>query len=1297
MKIPPQLSRPRSPLQRQASARALAVAASWLVIATCPSLQAQLFDNLERFASRVAVGDPEVISQGREGPKSVCLRDLDADGHPDIVTANLDGTISLSYGEGDLAFGDTIHLRTGAATLRGMICTDLNADGLPDIAAAAPAEGIVHVFFNEGQRRFADSAPMTTFETARNLTTGDFDGDGLLDLAVAGSLRGVVAYRGNGEGEFLEVGDVPETSAGQHHWNGSWRPVYTLRTVHRPSPSRPEGSQDWLVVTHAETDQVWTLKQHLFGGFTLDTTTVNHFPHSMELGVLSRAGNEGAPNLLTADKRRGSIHIFSADETAWNNGDLAFGPVQQEILIPGAPRDLQMSDLNGDGWNDLVVVLRNFNRLIIYHNQEGILQPVTETPVGTSPRELAAGHLNDDALEDFVVINRQSQDVSVLLASDKETGFEALDQVYPVAGEVAGLELHDLNGDGRDDIIQLHRSSGDVSVRIADKYGQLERPYFYHMGVLPSGLELRDLNGDGHLDLLTANLGRRRYANGEVAIRMGQPDGQFGLRARVPTEAGARIFAIEAADFNKDGLVDFAVGYFDCRISFFEGQRDGSYKLQRTDRFTYESRVMVTGDFDQDGDTDIAGAGYAGDVVVIVNEGDILTTKSQKRYDYPPQQASKFGTREIRAVDVNDDGDLDLLVGSGKGVMALLGGEGSTFIPQKEPLKGAAFPASSLAEGDMDNDGYMDLAVSCRILACVTILKGGEDGEFLPAVTVDVPSGGFVRVGDIDGDGLADLVGSGDALWVALSSRSPEAGPPTTWKPRRPPLPQVVINEILPSNSRFRFQVSGFETPDAIELFNGKPIAENLTDWTLERIEQLEDGKTESKIYEFPDESSIQSGSHLVLYASRRNQSQFHTNYKLPASGATLILRNADGMEVDRVDYPPMEQDLSFARYQDGVQAFRHNLFPDIGAPNVDNGELEPTLFFDGFDFSNFGPNQPLKINARANDDVGVIALNVVYRPINQPQALPAHVVLYDDGQHGDGGMLDGLFSGQLPGFPAGTELQFYVEATDLNNKTTYLPNDPVFATTREQLTTVYTLGIEEPIAGLEISEIVTDNESLSVPVPLTELGVEIHDYRHGADYVELRNTGTAPLDLTGLMLARSFTAGEGSVYTIPFGTEPIAPGGVLVIHFSDNPQSPLEAPFTLRKNGESVFLMSKGIHGARTLIDHVITPELGDNEAVFRMSAGGEWQRGAATPGLFNNLTLDESVIRVSPIANRGNIRLMFSSIEGQTYQLFKSRSLEQPDWSRIARIDGTGALETIEVAQDGRMAFFRLEKQNP
>ena len=122
-------------------------------------------------------------------------------------------------------------------------------------------------------------------------------------------------------------------------------------------------------------------------------------------------------------------------------------------------------------------------------------------------------------------------------------------------------------------------------------------------------------------------------------------------------------------------------------------------------------------------------------------------------------------------------------------------------------------------------------------------------------------------------------------------------------------------------------------------------------------------------------------------------------------------------------------------------------------------------------------PNTPIKMTARANDDVGVIALSLVYQKLgNAPDTgIAERAVLYDDGEHGDGEMLDGVFAGELPPMAAGTEIQFYLEAVDLNNKIVTLPGDPYFASNAAGLRHLYTLGVGLPEPSLEISEIVTE------------------------------------------------------------------------------------------------------------------------------------------------------------------------------------------------------------------------------
>src|SRR4029077_9158621 len=134
----------------------------------------------------------------------------------------------------------------------------------------------------------------------------------------------------------------------------------------------------------------------------------------------------GIPDLVMASRETGiiEVHRGSAGPARFEQD------VFQKIHVPGGPRALKIVDLDGDGWNDLVVVLRNFDRVLTYHNSNGVLVAASETPVGTSPRELAVGDFNGDGYPDLAVMNHDSKDVSILMTYPGRTGFSVLDQTY---------------------------------------------------------------------------------------------------------------------------------------------------------------------------------------------------------------------------------------------------------------------------------------------------------------------------------------------------------------------------------------------------------------------------------------------------------------------------------------------------------------------------------------------------------------------------------------------------------------------------------------------------------------------------------------------------------------------------------------------------------------------------------------------------------------------------------------------------------------------------------------------------
>src|SRR5439155_21508245 len=202
------------------------------------------------------------------------------------------------------------------------------------------------------------------------------------------------------------------------------------------------------------------------------------------------------------------------------------------ILVPGGPRAIELVDLNGDGWNDVVIVERNFDSILTLVNSNGKLRFATERPVGISPRELLAIDLDRDGNRDLAVMNRKSADLSVLLAYPSQGGYRGVDHLYLVDGNVVGLAVQDFNHDGRDDVIQLHRSSGDFSVRLANADGTLRPPVFYTVGNIPAAQVFVDVNGDRIADQVNANLGTIGVEQGYGSVRLGRTDGTFTSERR---------------------------------------------------------------------------------------------------------------------------------------------------------------------------------------------------------------------------------------------------------------------------------------------------------------------------------------------------------------------------------------------------------------------------------------------------------------------------------------------------------------------------------------------------------------------------------------------------------------------------------------------------------------------------------------------------------------------------------------------------------------------------------------------
>ena len=1037
----------------------------------------------------------------------------------------------------------------------------------------------------------------------------------------------------------------------------------------------PNGDgSDAVYVTHADAARLWKLSAINDGILEIVDEFNIQRARSFALGAI-RTNQQGAPDLVTAQRDSGTIHVHQG----------ITGSIEQVITVPGGPRALEIVDMDNDGWNDLVVVLRNYDRVLTYRNEKGTLVAKAEAPVGHSPRELVTADMNDDGYPDLAVINRKSTDISILMTRPGEAGFSVLDGIYPVDGEVSGLLVKDINGDGRDDVLQTHKGSWEITVRLAGEGGKLGPANIQEIGEVPSASEITDINNDGIIDLVCSNLARP----GSISVRLGESDGSFAPEQKFylpETTGGGRLLSIVSVDLDGDGVLDLASGYSDCRLSFFKGVGDGSFIHIQDHNFVHEPLDMVVADFDKDGDLDIAGVGFESDIAIVENEGDLFERERNgyKRHHFQPDRIAIRWSQDISVVDYNEDGHLDLIAGSDAGILVLTGREGMAFDSKTTVLKGSpGFPATAITEADFDGDGSEDFAMSCKVLSCISILTKDDDGNRIPGITVDVPSGEFLATGDLDGDGQPDLVGSGTTLWVALSGTLTESVPTLPTTPVRTGLQKPVINEILARSETI--ELSDNKISDYVEIYNGAPDKISFAGWQLEVIPSDaepspqagngEDGEAERRLFTFPP-VQLESGEHLLLICSNKLRTQFHTGFKLPAEGATICLTSPDGIEIDRVEYRESIEDVAYSRFNDGLHAFTYNGSPDPGSTNIDNGPLPPKASIDGFSIENFGPGLPIRFHATGIDDGIIVSMGILWRRIDIPDSAFKRVVLYDDGLHEDGLIQDGDFSGLLEGgLPAGAEIEFYVEVLDLSGELVELPESPG-ATLPGELSRLHTLAVDDGQPGLEISE----------AVPVNIRGLTDEGEAH-PDYIEIRNTGDSEISLDGVELVQG-------LYDLPemrFAFPPdstISPGQHLVVYCDrDIDQGPHHAPFRIDGDGERFILTRRTEFGASAIIDYIDTGARLPDQAIFRAGVGGDWVIGVPTP-MAPNAPLGTSVAT----ASNGDFVVLFPTASGAQQTLQFSSSMRAGSWIDLPAIDGDGFERALQTPAIGR-GFFRLK----
>jgi len=176
-----------------------------------------------------------------------------------------------------------------------------------------------------------------------------------------------------------------------------------------------------------------------------------------------------------------------------------------------------------------------------------------------------------------------------------------------------------------------------------------------------------------------------------------------------------------------------------------------------------EPRSGATGDFDGNGDVDIALVCPDSGVIVLLNDG--RGGFGEPQHLSVPDYAGWY----VVAFDVDNDGDIDLACRNEDALQVLKNnGQGVFWVAQSSPTDGRYL--WSMTHGDFDGDGNQDVAGLFEYGEKVLVLWGSGNGLFSSYYEFDLDEEAeTVEAADLNGDGLPDLVLDTDSILLSFS------------------------------------------------------------------------------------------------------------------------------------------------------------------------------------------------------------------------------------------------------------------------------------------------------------------------------------------------------------------------------------------------------------------------------------------------------------------------------------------------------------------------------------------------
>lgn len=696
----------------------------------------------------------------------VGLADFDRDGDLDALTtisgnAGTDSRIALWRNNGDGTFAPAQLFAAGPGPT-GLVIGDFNADGFPDVVTAdngyvAGSNATISLLRHNGltgaQAGFLAPQATVVGDNPMRVDAADIDGDGDLDLVVGrgdttGGANGINVLTNNGSGGFTMVQSFLSVP-------GAYRNSYAVQLADVDR----DGRLDLIsggAINSSSTYGVVAVRRNEGGTFGAPTlyalASWSFTPYDIKAADVD--GDGWLDILATTPSGRAvdGWNLLTNDRTG-RFGNAEFRHAAKWTYAVDA------IDVDGDGDRDVVTVGHDSSVITVHPNRNGQFVVPTVYAIGTLSSGLEEGDLDRDGDLDLVAVGSSGGQI---LRNQGNGTFTV--QQFSTPFVPSDMILRDMNNDG---FLDLVLREYDFAVALNNRAGSFQAPVVTRVGATQAGeIGAFDLDGDGDLDIVATDPGPA------ARVYLFRNLGDGVTFAFVTSIGGAGLpFGVDGGDVDHDGDIDLM---FDNALgmTLYFGNNDFTFAgPEPTGTPGYPFRLV---DINADGDLDIVyqqpqdsfGTVFVGTMLGFGDGG----FDRPRIIEGPNGLEAAFRiSSDLDVRDVDGDGKPDVVLTNNapNDLSIFLGNGDGTLRPHDR--YGAGYAAGHTALGDFDRDGLVDAAVAISlppsgISSGAVVLYGAR-----PMTTV-FPARFTVTRGAQTGGGLSALFFS-DNSYVDVQAR----------------------------------------------------------------------------------------------------------------------------------------------------------------------------------------------------------------------------------------------------------------------------------------------------------------------------------------------------------------------------------------------------------------------------------------------------------------------------------------------------------------------------------------------